>query len=190
MDAVEITAGRLHLRPPQPSDEDAIFGACQDPEIQRWTTVPSPYTREDARTWLSTTVPEQWASGTATTFAVLDATSGALLACVGFHGIDRDTAEVGYWCAPEARGNGVMSEAVAALCRWGFAELGLARIEWLAGVGNWASRAVAEKCGFTIEGLVRGGIRQRGTRVDGWLGGLLKDDPMIDQRPRGGPQPG
>ena len=38
----------LTLRPPQLSDADALVAACQDPEIPRWTNVPSPYTHEHA----------------------------------------------------------------------------------------------------------------------------------------------
>ena len=183
MEPTEITAGRLHLRPWQPSDEDAVFAACQDPDIQRWTTVPSPYTREDAKAWVTTTAPEQWQSGTATPFAVVDATTGELLASVGLHLIRGDRCEVGYWCVPSARGQSVVSDAVSAVCRWGFAELGLQRIEWVAGVGNWASRAVAQKCGFTVEGLARMGMHYRGGHIDAWVGALLSTDEVKDLRP-------
>lgn len=182
MEPVEISAGRLHLRPWTAYDESAVLEACSDPEIQRWTPLPSPYTREDARAWLTATVPAGWESGTTASFAVVDATSGDVLASAGLHRIADGSAEVGYWCAPAARGADVMTEAVGAVCRWAFAELGLQRVEWVAGVGNWPSRAVAEKCGFRIEGVIRDGILQRGTRMDGWLGALLATDEVVDRR--------
>jgi Acetyltransferase (GNAT) domain len=47
-----LTDGRLALRPPRLDDIPAITAACQDPEIPRWTRVPSPYTEEHARQWL------------------------------------------------------------------------------------------------------------------------------------------
>ena len=182
MDPVEITAGRLHLRPWSGYDESAVLEACSDPDIQRWTTVPSPYTREDAHAWVTVLSPQGWEAGTAASFAVLDATSGTVLASVGLHHIAGGTAEVGYWCAPWARGTGVITEALGPVCRWGFGELGLRRIEWVAGIGNWASRAVAEKCGFRVEGVIRDGLHQRGQRVDGWLGALLATDEVLDRR--------
>jgi RimJ/RimL family protein N-acetyltransferase len=182
MEPVEITAGRLHLRPWRGYDEEAVLTACQDPLVQRWTTVPSPYTRADAQTWVTETSPGAWEAGTAASFAVLDATTGALLASVGLHHIGSGAAEVGYWCTAEARGRGVVSEALGAVCRWGFAALDLERIGWVAGVGNWASRAVAEKCGFRVEGLARKGMAQRGQRVDAWFGALLRDDEAVDRR--------
>ena len=47
-----LTDGIITLRPPDEADIDAIYQACQDPEIQRWTGVPSPYHREHAIAYL------------------------------------------------------------------------------------------------------------------------------------------
>jgi RimJ/RimL family protein N-acetyltransferase len=182
MEPVEITAGRLHLRPWSLYDEDALLAACQDTEIQRWTTVPSPYTREDARNWLTAVAPEGWTAGTRASWAVLDATTGGLLAYVGLHAIKGRAAEVGYWCAAEARGTGIMTEAVGAACRWGFAALDLELVEWVAAVGNWGSRAVAEKCGFRVDGVRRGHLEHSGRRVDAWVGSLRRGEQMVDRR--------
>jgi RimJ/RimL family protein N-acetyltransferase len=77
MDGVEITAGRLHLRPWQPQDAPAVYAACQDPQIQRWiAAIPAPYREADAREFVDRLAPEGWAAGTEAAFAVLDATSG------------------------------------------------------------------------------------------------------------------
>ena len=43
--------------------------------------------------------------------------------------------------------------------------------------GNTASRRIAEKCGFTYEGLVRGAFFNNGRNHDVALFGLLRDDP-------------
>jgi RimJ/RimL family protein N-acetyltransferase len=175
VDQVENSAGRLHLRPWLPRDADQVHAACQDPEVQRWTTVPSPYTREDARVFVEEISPRLWADGTAATFAVLDATSGDVLASVGLHGISpRDrTAELGFWCAAPARGTGVVTQASAAVCRWGFGALGLQRVEWVAEVGNAGSRRVADKLGFRLEGVARARVRHEGQPRDAWVAGLL-----------------
>jgi len=183
MEPTEIKAGRLRLRPWQPADEDAVFEICQDPEIQRWTRVPVPYTRADARDFVTHRSPQDWEAGTAASFAVVDATSGALLASIVLFDIGEGSAEVGYWCAPTARGQGVATDAVSAICRWGFETLALARIEWAAGVGNWESFAVAQKCGFRFEGRSRQGLVQRGERQDGWWAALLSTDEVVDRRP-------
>ena len=48
----------LVLRPKRPDDADAITAACQDPEIARWTFVPSPYTRADAEHFIAISAEE------------------------------------------------------------------------------------------------------------------------------------
>ena len=51
MDPVEITADGLLLRPWRAVDADAVHRACQDPDIQRWTSVPRPYELHHAATF-------------------------------------------------------------------------------------------------------------------------------------------
>lgn len=177
VEPVEITAGRLHLRPFAAQDVPAVARACQDPDIQHYTQVPSPYDEEEARRYVEVYCPSGWATGRRATFAVVDSTTAELLASVGLNGIgirDEGMAEIGYWCAPWARRRGVMTQAVTVVCRWGFAMFDLARIEWYAEVGNVASRAVAERAGFTIEGVLRARLTHRGQRVDAWVGSLLR----------------
>ena len=173
----QLTTSRLLLRPIGPSDVLAIYQACQDPQIQRWTTVPSPYLMEHAEQFAGDYAPKAWASGDAAVFGVTDLHTGALLASVGLHfdrGRDDGIAEIGYWAAATARGRGVTTEAVAAVCSWGFAACGVQRLEWYAEVGNVPSRRVAEKVGFSIEGTLRSFLlRPGGERVDAWVGSLL-----------------
>jgi RimJ/RimL family protein N-acetyltransferase len=156
---------------------DAVYAACQDPEIQRWTRVPSPYTLADARKFLTEVAPAGWRHDGEYSFAVCDSTSADLLACVGLRRWHTDQlGEIGFWVAAAARGQGVATQAVAAVCRWGFAAVDLARIEWCAAVGNDGSRRVAEKVGFTIEGRLQSRLELNGVRHDAWIGGLLADD--------------
>jgi RimJ/RimL family protein N-acetyltransferase len=177
VEPVEIVAGRLQLRPFLPRDADRVYAACQDPGIQRWTTVPVPYERHHALRYVTDNSFEGWVAGTGGSYAVTDATTGDLLGSVGlaFHG--EEVAEVGYWVVPEARGQGVATESTRAVARWAFGALGVARVEWLAQVGNTASRRVAEKVGFTFEGVLRSRLRARdGSRADAWLASLLPGD--------------
>lgn len=181
MDPTVITTGHLILRPWEPADAPAVHAACQDDDVQHWTTVPSPYTLTDARLWVSQVSPTGWAEGAAASFAVLAATEGRLLGAVGL-AFRPGGPEVGYWTAGEARGRGVAAESVAAACRWAFGALGVERVTWQAYLGNWGSRAVAERCGFTIEGVARRAMLQRGVWRDGWTGSLLATDQVRDRR--------
>src|SRR5688572_15591086 len=181
VDPTEITAGRLHLRPWQEGDQEALVAAGNDPESARWTNVPSPYTRESADEWVRVTAPRGWAEGTALSFAVCDSTTSEVLASVALRQAgDPDVWSVGYWCVPEHRGQGVVPDALAPLCRWGFGALGAQRVEWMAQVGNYASLRSAQKAGFQVEGVLRDGLVHRGEHVDGWIAGLLPEDAQED----------
>ena len=146
--------------------------------------MPVPYRHEDAVADVGQVSPQPWAAGTAAHFAVLDAATGELLASVSLMDVAEGGAEVGCWTAASARGRGVTTEAVRAVCAWGFEELGLQRITWLAHVGNAASRRVAEKAGFALEGTLRQYLPHRGARRDAWVAGLLPSDLEAGADPR------
>jgi hypothetical protein len=59
----------VRLRPRRPDDVDAVFAACQDGEIQRWTEVPVPYLREHAESSVGAGAARTWTAGGAA-FAV------------------------------------------------------------------------------------------------------------------------
>jgi RimJ/RimL family protein N-acetyltransferase len=179
---VVLRTERLVLRAWTESDIDAITEACQDPDIQRYVPVPTPYTRHDAEVYVREALPAGVAAGTDVVFGVFDAQSGRPVAAVGLHRMKQldspcgGVGEIGYWAAPGTRGLGYTTEAVREVCRWGFAEFGLARIEWLALAGNEGSWRVVEKAGFVREGTLRSYLIQRGVRRDAWIGSLLREE--------------
>ncbi|MEU3064757.1 GNAT family N-acetyltransferase [Streptomyces subrutilus] len=176
MEPTTLTTDRLALRPFGPADEDEVYAAAQDPDIQRWTMVPSPYEREHARSFVAELVPEGWREDTGYSFGVRLGPVGPLVAAVGVHVRGAGGYEIGYWTVREHRGFGYMTEAVEAVARWAFTALHAARLEWRAEVGNEGSRAVAAKAGFRFEGTLRAAVLVRGTARDCWIGGLLPED--------------
>ncbi|CAG6396769.1 GNAT family N-acetyltransferase [Streptomyces cocklensis] len=181
MEPVTLTTSRLTLRPLEPSDVDAVLAACQDPEIPRWTTVPSPYTHEHAVDFVERISPEGWRDDTLYNFGVFTRESGALVSSMGLVRLAQlpapgRQAELGYWTVKEQRGQGYTAEAGRAVCDWAFSALGVERLEWFAEAGNVASRAVALRIGFVMEGTLRSKTVQRGTRRDTWSAALLPSD--------------
>jgi RimJ/RimL family protein N-acetyltransferase len=144
--------GDLVLRPKRDDDVDAVTAACQDPEISRWTRVPSPYTRADAEAYLARSAADEAAGRSANFFAV-DAADSRLLGSFSLLGLDGDPgyAEIGYWTAAEARRRGVATRAVRLLTQWAL-EQGRTKLEILAHKDNAPSRRVAEKAGYTDTG--------------------------------------
>lgn len=181
MDAVTLRTRRLELSVPTVGDVDAIFDACQDAAIQRYTTVPSPYERPHAEGFI-TFATQRWADGLEATWAIRDA--GVLAGMVGLNGITRGgSGELGYWMAPAARGHGLLTEAATAVIDWGFSTdgAGLARIEWRAIVGNIASARAGRALGLHFEGTQRQSVANSFGRHDGWVAAVLPTDDRAPQ---------
>jgi RimJ/RimL family protein N-acetyltransferase len=181
MEPTTLTTQRLVLRPFRPSDAAAVHAACQDPDIPRWTSVPSPYTREHAEGFVGQICPDGWCDDTVYNFAVVTKDDPRLVGAMGLVRLaslrsPERQAELGYWTVKEERGHGYTAEAARAVVRWAFEELGVERMEWYAEAGNIGSRAVALKAGFRMEGTLRAKIPYQGTRRDAWTGSLLPSD--------------
>src|SRR5690606_38728042 len=150
------------LSPPTLADVDDITVACQDPEVLDWTTVPSPYTRNDAVGFVSRVVEPGWENGRGLVWAIR--VDGRVMGMVGLEGIGLGSAELGYWVAPWGRRQGLLTRAVGLVLDHGFDPdgLDLLRVTWHAFVGNWPSRRVAWQAGFQMEGTSRLHGVQRG----------------------------
>jgi RimJ/RimL family protein N-acetyltransferase len=180
-DQPRLAGGPVTLRRPVAKDEPGIAAAYRDPESVRWFGGPGPYTDAHAAQYVRDHVPTEWARGVEAIFAVVDA-DDAYAGSVDLRVSPTDPAvgEAGYLIAPRARGRGYATAALRAVSRWGFDALGLARIECRAEVGNYASRRVAEKAGFTFEGVQRAGIDRNGTRRDTWVAARVAADRAVD----------
>lgn len=178
-----LQAAGVQLRPWRVKDVPAVHAACQDSDIQRWTTVPVPYGPDDAEALVLEVAPRQWQAHTGALFAVTSAEGGDdagggghdVLASCGLVFVDADerVAEVGYWAAPWARGRGVMRCAVQLLAAWATTEGGLDRLEFYVDVDNLPSRALARAVGAEEEGVLCKKALHRGQRRDMVLYALL-----------------
>jgi len=182
-DPVPLTTARLLLTAPDERDVDAICAACQDPAIQHYTTVPSPYTRKNALDYVGL-VADWWESGAQCVWALR--AGDELVGVIGLHDIKYGAAELGFWAAPSSRGNGYMTEATMAVIDFAFGPMRLERVEWRAVVGNAGSARVAQKAGFRFEGVQRSSLPHHGAggaygRADGWVAGLLSTDTRTEQ---------
>jgi RimJ/RimL family protein N-acetyltransferase len=171
-----LTDGEIHLRPWDRRDVPAMTAACQDPEIPRWTVVPHHYTERHARDFISQTGAEL-AAGREIAMAVVDA-EDRVLGAVGMSNFDwaDRKGEIGYWMAPEARRRGMGARATRMLAEWAVSTLGLERVELLANPDNEASQRLAERAGFTREGVLRRYRRRHGVREDLVMFALLAED--------------
>jgi ribosomal-protein-serine acetyltransferase len=144
--------------------------------LRRWLPwVDLVTSEEDSRAFL-TTVAAQRENGRGPTFGVL--CDGALAGVVGFLPVDlvNRIGEIGYWLAPPAQGRGVMTQCCRFVVRYGFLTLDLNRIQIAAGTQNLESRAIPERLGFRLEGILRGRENLYGTFVDHAMYSLLRSE--------------
>jgi RimJ/RimL family protein N-acetyltransferase len=135
------------LRAAGKGDLPAIVEQCRDPEMIRWTTVPTPpdgYQLRDAEDFLALNAAG-WTSGRRLGWTIEAQRDGGPSFC-GSINLDLDgdgVAEVGFGLHPRARGRSIMTAALQLVCDYGFEVAGLRLIRWRALVGKWASRRVA-----------------------------------------------
>ena len=67
--------------------------------------------------------------------------------------------DIGYWIDGEYEGRGITSRSSRALISTVFDELGLKKVDLRTSVGNTRSRALAERLGFTYQGVLPRGLQ-------------------------------
>ncbi|HLZ27772.1 MAG TPA: GNAT family protein [Chloroflexota bacterium] len=70
-----------------------------------------------------------------------------------------NSGDIGYWIDAEYEGRGITRRASQALVTSAFRELGLKRVDLRTSVENQRSRALAERLGFSLEGILARGLR-------------------------------
>ena len=158
------------LSPLTAADIERVHDLVQDPEIPRWTTVPSPYSLADAESFVNDFNAVAWrqiADGTFTTdrggpevvWGVRIAEGSPLAGLHGSIGLrpaDGGAVEIGWWLGAEARGHGVMRAAVARLIEVAFsaqAPFRATAVHWHAFIGNLPSAVIAQRTGFRYTGI-------------------------------------
>ena len=170
----QIDTERLLIRPPRLGDGAAVNVAVRESfnELKSWM----PWAQKIP----SVEQSEIFARESAARFArredlpmlLFERSSGELLGASGLHRIDWSVPafEVGYWCRTSRTGRGYISEAVRGICKMAFTSLSARRFEARMDDTNERSWRIAERLGFTLEGMLRQDTRApsgelRDTRV-------------------------
>jgi RimJ/RimL family protein N-acetyltransferase len=164
-----VKTPRLTLEATRAARSDAIHGAVEESyaELRRWMPwAAEPQRPEDSRAHCAT-MTAKWHAREELDFCLVRDADGFLVGKGGLHTIDWSLPkfEIGYWVRSSCVGNGYATEAARALGGMAREVLGAVRLEIRADARNAASRRVAEKCGFELEGVLRRSRRD----VDGEL---------------------
>ncbi len=173
---------RTALRPLALADAAELFALtdANRSHLRRWLPWVDVVTSEaHTREFIESTI-EQRESGRGPVFAITH--GAALVGTIGFRPIDRLNCigEIGYWLAAAAQGGGIMTACCRFVVRYGFYTLDLHRIQIAAAVDNLRSRAIPERLGFTLEGILRGRENRDGVFTDHAMYALLRPDLPAD----------
>lgn len=169
MEPFALTTARLQLDGLRPDDVQAIFEHCQDPDFEKYLTIPWPYRLGDARYFVTEHVPRGWSTGQELTWAMRTA-GGELIGVVSLRR-KLGRFDIGFWLGSSHRGHGFMPEAVRAVLDWAFESGSAPDVSWECICGNLASASVARKLGFTFGGSRPSVLPARdGSHPESWHG--------------------
>lgn len=163
-----VATPRVQVRPVEPGDVAAVAEVFADRQTQRWLPASAESSEIDADAWCTDLAVRARAGGDGDHYGVIRREDDRLVGCLWVQRTDwaARCTEIAYAIASPARGFGLAAEAVDALAIALLLEHGFQRIEVRVAPGNTASRRVAEKAGFTYEGLLRNAGHLRSGRVD------------------------
>jgi len=185
----EFIDGPILIRPYRPDDIEALFTAVRESinELSLWMPwCHANYAIEETREFILSRTQGKM-DQTEYAFGIFDSNSGAFLGGTGINQIHRlhQLGNLGYWVRTSAAGRGVATTAARLAARFGFAVVGLSRLEILAAVNNTASQRVAEKLGAQREGVLRRRLFLQGQPQDGVLYSLVSEDIAQSDKVRG-----
>ena len=183
---VTLEGNGIRLRKWRHTDAERIVEACSDERTRHWLahSLPTPYTLEDAHRYIAG-LSEEAHLRKSLGWCVADSDTDVCLGAVSLLDL-RDAlgtaGEIGYWAHPDARGRGVMSEAVRLVVRHAFIPredggLGRIRLQLRAADGNLASQQIARANGFVEVGR----DRLAEPLGDGTFADLVRFDMLVDE---------
>ena len=190
-----LKSDTLTMRPMRPSDAEDIYRAVQDPEIPKFTTLPADYPIDLAIEFSNTRAAASFVNKTELVFVIEDSRlenssastststsdsksanlasgypySNGFAGVMSLHTIDipNHRAEIGYWLAKEARGQGICTKAAELITEYGLMTIGFKRIDGIVDVRNEPSKAALLKAGYEFEGIMKSYVTRRdGSQLD------------------------
>lgn len=155
----EFETERLIIRAPRPGDGKAVYNSIKASitELKPWMPFAQ---KEQSETDVEINIRESsinFLKRDDLRLLVFLKETGEFIASSGLHRIDWSIPkfEIGYWIDTRHSGKGYMTEAVQGITDFAVNELKARRIEIRCESTNVKSRAIPEKLGFVLEGILR-----------------------------------
>jgi len=182
------------LRPYRQDDAEALQEALAESRehLRPWESFADAFqTVEEARDWIIRGTAS-WMLRDRCSMGMWDRRTGRYLGGLeiwprGPHGWSIPAFKLAYWVRQSEQGHGYVTEGLRLLTEYAFESLGAQRVELGIDAKNARSVAVAQRCGFVLEGTLRHtGIELDGTMVDNLIFALIPSDPRQPLDHRGG----
>ena len=159
----QIETERLVLLAVDATHVDETFAAaCESREqLGPWMAWANPAPTIEGVSAYHAVARQNWYARERLEFRIVEKAGGKFVGNCAFHHIDWTVIklEIGYWLRTSASGHGYCTEAVNGLSAFAKQELHASRLEIGSDTRNFKSRAVAERCGFTLEGILKQNMR-------------------------------
>ncbi len=169
-------SGSVSLRAFEPRDAEMAVEMSEDPYLPLIGSLPAHADADAALAWVHRQ-RSRTSEGVGFSFCVADRDDRAVgSAGLWTHGFWQGRATAGYAIRPSARGRGLAAQALRALTSFAFTLPLLHRVELYIEPDNHASRQVAERAAYVLEGTLRQHQEIGGWRRDMCLYAALPDD--------------
>lgn len=179
MDLPILKTARLRLMSLHPQQHAKLAELGDDPMVAAYTaSIPSPYTSEDAQTFIEHTIvaaerDENYVFG-------IHLQTDELMGVINLRPSHRHrSGHLGYWIGANFRNHGFMTEAVQGIMLFAFQTLGLHRVHTSCLAVNVASARVLEKAGLKREGCSKQAFLKQGIFHDLLQFGVVGDEWAI-----------
>jgi RimJ/RimL family protein N-acetyltransferase len=150
-----LADGDVLIRRPTVEDADTVLAGSHDPLVREFMQGVFPHAdRAAAARWIEDVVPRLWEQDRAAYFSVTvgDGPAVGWAELVDFRP-EEGAAEAAVWLLPGARSMRVATAALRLVCRFGFEQLGLRRIDAYAAADNMPVQVVGAYIGFRRAGF-------------------------------------
>jgi ribosomal-protein-alanine N-acetyltransferase len=172
-----LETDRLLLRKITRDDAPAVFDYASDPQVPLYMPWLPHQSLAETYAYLAQVI-DHYAQGEPGPWGIVHKGDARLIGACGYSNWRREhrRAEIGYVLHRGYWGHGYMTEAVRAIVDFGFARMGLNRVEARCEVPNVGSARVMEKVGMTFEGILREQVYEKDRYRDMKIYALLRRD--------------
>lgn len=173
---MELVGDKVRLRPIQASDAVEVCRLLSDDAVVANLTWEGPVSEAEMAE-IYRDLEGELKSGESCCFTIERVDASGLLGRIDARFPHHPwQVEIGYWLGVPYWNQGYMTEAVRLVCHFSFVYLNAARTYATVFVGNFGSRRVLEKNGFSVDGTLRSNFFKRGEWIDMWFLSLLRSE--------------